>query len=350
MTPKERWRRTFQREPIDRVALDYWGTPEITTRLKLRLNCRDDRELWDRLGIDKSVGIGPALHDPLADQRNGADVWGVRSRVIRYADGAGEYAEVCESPLSSAETVSDIEKFPWPDPGWWDHSSIENQCVSLNDYPIIGGTYEPFLLYCAMRGLEQGMADLVAAPEMVEAALERIFHIHYVLIERTLAAAKGAVDFIYVAEDLGSQTGPLMSLDTFRRILKPGMAKMIELAHSHGAWAFHHDDGGIRPLLPDLMEIGIDLLNPIQWRCAGMDRRELKRDYGDRLVFHGAMDNQQTLPFGTIEEVRQEVRDNIQILGENGGYILAPCHNLQVITPLENIIAMYEEAHRVGGN
>jgi uroporphyrinogen decarboxylase len=94
---------------------------------------------------------------------------------------------------------------------------------------------------------------------------------------------------------------------------------------------------------------GIDLLNPIQWRCPGMEREGLKRDFGDRILFHGAMDNQTTLPFGTVEDVRQEVLKNIRILGEGGGYILAPCHNIQPLTPPENVVAMYETGYACGG-
>ena len=123
---------------------------------------------------------------------------------------------------------------------------------------------------------------------------------------------------------------------------------MIDLAHEAGAYVFHHDDGNVTRILPELVELGIDLLNPIQWRADGMDRDGLKRQFGGRIVFHGAVDNQYTLPFGTVEEVRQEVRDNLRILGEGGGYILAPCHNIQPITPLENILAMYETAYEEG--
>jgi uroporphyrinogen decarboxylase len=126
------------------------------------------------------------------------------------------------------------------------------------------------------------------------------------------------------------------------------MKRMIALAHQAGAFVFHHDDGNCRRILPDLVESGIDLLNPIQWRCKDMGREGLKRDFGSRLVFHGGMDNQQTLPFGTVAEVQQEVIDNLRILGADGGYILGPCHNIQVVSPPENIITMYETGYEYG--
>ncbi|MBS3762632.1 MAG: uroporphyrinogen-III decarboxylase-like protein, partial [Planctomycetes bacterium] len=130
--------------------------------------------------------------------------------------------------------------------------------------------------------------------------------------------------------------------------LLPRMKRMMDLAHENGAYVFHHSDGSIRNILPDMIEAGIDVLNPIQWRCEGMERERLKRDFGDDLVFHGAMDNQYTLAFGSVEEVQQEAKDNIRILGEGGGYILAPCHNIQSVSPPENVVAMYENAYEHG--
>jgi uroporphyrinogen decarboxylase len=127
------------------------------------------------------------------------------------------------------------------------------------------------------------------------------------------------------------------------------MQRFIDLCHGFGIKVFHHDDGACRQFLPDLVEMGIDLLNPIQHNCPGMDMRQLKEDFGRRLCFHGAIDNQQVLPFGTTQQVRKEVRDAIDALASDGtGYILAPCHNLQAVSPVENIIAMYDEAWNYG--
>ena len=126
------------------------------------------------------------------------------------------------------------------------------------------------------------------------------------------------------------------------------MKRIMDLVHSAGATVFTHSDGAVRPIIPDLIEIGMDVLNPIQWRCKGMEREGLKRDFGDRVIFHGGVDNQHTIPFGTVEEVRREVRDNLRILGEGGGYILAPCHNIQSVGPAENVVAMYEEGYACG--
>jgi uroporphyrinogen decarboxylase len=152
----------------------------------------------------------------------------------------------------------------------------------------------------------------------------------------------------YVAEDLGGQTDLMFSPDHIHKFLLPGMRRLIDLAHQAGVYVFHHDDGNCRRIIPDMISAGIDILNPIQWRIPGMEREALKQEFGKRLIFHGAMDNQKTLPFGSPEEVRREVLDNLNILGKEGGYILAPCHNIQPITPVENIIAMYESGYELG--
>ena len=143
-----------------------------------------------------------------------------------------------------------------------------------------------------------------------------------------------------------------MSPKLFRRFLRPTLRRMIDLAHGHGVRVFHHDDGAIRPLIPDLLDIGIDVLNPIQWRCRGMDRAGLARDFGSRVVFHGGVDNQQTLPFGSPADVRREVQENLALFSAGRcackGYIVAPCHNIQANTPTENIVALYETVHSGG--
>ena len=327
---------------MDRIPTDYWSTPEVLDRLKTDLNCKTDRDLWKRLKIDKAHSADPVYVGPEMPHGN---IWRFTTRRIEVADGKGVYDEVADCPLAEMKEVEELDDFPWPDPNWFDYTTIPNQLEDFKEWPIRGGSFEPFNLYCSLRGLERAFMDLVEAPEFLEAALQRIFEFFYEHNRRIFEAGggrKGGILFTYVAEDLGSQRGLLMSMDTIERFFIPRMKAMVDLAHSYGVKAFHHDDGAIRKVIPRMIEIGMDVLNPIQWRCEGMEREALKRDFGDALVFHGGMDNQQTVPFGTQEDVRNEVRENIEILGKGGGYILAPCHNLQPVTPTENIVTLYE--------
>ncbi len=345
LTARDRWLALFEGKDPGKVLCDYWGTAEVTSRLQKELNCPSERALFERLGVDKLVMLGPTHPHATEDTWHTSSLWSlfhVEVTNISYGEGLGTYEEAASNPLAYAETAADVERFAWPDPTLFDLEGLIAKMAAWEGYPIQGGCYEPFYVYCRLRGMEQALADLAINPAVAEAALERLYYFHESFIRRTLELAKGRVDFIYVAEDLGTQDNLLMSPATFRRFLKPWMRKMVDLAHSFGAKAMHHDDGAIRTLLPDLLETGIDMLNPIQWRCQGMEREGLARDFGKSIVFHGAVDNQHTLPFGTPDDVKHEVADNIRIFSKGKGYVVAPCHNLQPNTPTANILALYE--------
>jgi uroporphyrinogen decarboxylase len=344
-TPRERWLNLFAGKDPGKVLCDYWATAEVTERLQRELGCGTERALYERLGIDKLVMLSPKHPHATEDTWHTSSMWSlfhVQVTNISYGEGLGTYEEAASNPLAFAETAADVEHFAWPDPNLFDIDGHVAKMETWRGYPIQGGCYEPFYVYCRLRGMEQALTDLAVNPSIAEAAIERLYYFHESFIHRTLEAAKGLVDFIYVAEDLGTQDGLLMSPATWRRFLRPWMRKMVDLAHSYGVKTMHHDDGAIRALLPELLETGIDMLNPIQWRCNGMDREGLARDFGKSIVFHGAVDNQQTLPFGTPAEVKKEVADNLRIFGQGKGYVVAPCHNLQPNTPTANILALYE--------
>jgi len=345
MTPRERWLAVLNRRKPDRLPMDYWATSEATARLMAYLGCESQAEIMERLHIDSVLSVSPRYVGPTLPE--GEDVFGCRFREVDY--GTGVYSECVYHPLARYKSVEEIEaNYAWPSPDWYDFSGIPRQIKGKEHLPIRGGGSEPFLTYKNLRGQEQAFMDLVLNPDIVHYCLEKLFGLCYELTSRIYEQIPGAVMITYVAEDLGSQQGLMYSPAQIREFLLPHMKRMMDLAHSAGAYVFHHSDGAVREILPDMIEAGIDVLNPVQWRCKGMDREGLKRDFGDSLVFHGAMDNQQTLAFGTVEEVRREVLDNIRILGADGGYILAPCHNIQAVSPPENIVAMYETAYEHG--
>jgi uroporphyrinogen decarboxylase len=345
MTSRERWQAVLSGQKPDRWPTDFWSTGEVLDRLLKELRLSSAEELWPLWKIDKPFGIGGQYCGPTMGD---LDIWGLRHVQQSYADGAGVYSETVEHPLAGAQTVEDIEKYPWPSPDWYDFSQVKARLATAGDRVVQGGGYEPFLLYCSMRGLEQAFMDLLEQPEIVDAAIGKLFDFHYTLNERLFEAAGNRIDTTYVAEDLGSQTSLLMSPATVQKILLPRIRKMIRLAHDHGIKVLYHTDGAARPVIPMLIDAGIDALNPIQWRCPGMEREGLARDFGGKVAFHGAVDNQQTLPFGTPQDVRNEVRENIAIFGRTRGYVIAPCHNIQPITPTANIQALYEAAQEYG--
>lgn len=345
MAPKERWLAVLRRRKPDRMPMDYWGTPEATQRVKSYLGVRTDEELYRRLHIDKVFSVEPRYVGPSIPED--ADIFGCRYRNVPHSGGA--YRECIYHPLAQYRTVSEVERnYRWPDVELFDYTCLEEQIRGKDEYPILGGGSEPFLTYKNLRGERQAYIDLSLNPEMVHYCLGKLFDFCYENTVRIFKQLRGEVMLTYVAEDFGSQNDLLYSPTQIREFMLPGMRRMIGLAHKFGVFVVHHSDGAIRRILPDMVEAGIDILNPVQWRCKGMDRRELKATFGDRIVFYGAMDNQYTLPFGSVEEVRKEVLENIKILGAGGGYVLAPCHNIQVITPPENVIAMYRAGYEYG--
>ncbi|UCE40018.1 MAG: uroporphyrinogen-III decarboxylase-like protein [Candidatus Aminicenantes bacterium] len=345
MTPKERWLAVLSRNKPDRIPMDYWATPETTAMLMKHLGCSTELEMFRKLHIDMAFKVKPEYIGPPMPRNY--DVFGRGYKQIDY--GIGTYDECVFHPLAPFESVSDVIcHYDWPNPDWWDYRSISAQIVDKEDYPILGGHFEPFLIYKDLRGQETAFMDLVHNPELVHFCLDKLFELGFTEIQRLFEQIPGKVMLTYVAEDLGAQDDLMISPAHIREFLLPKMKQVIDFVHSQGAFVFHHNDGSIRRILPDMITAGIDILNPIQWRAENMDRKKLKADFGNDVVFHGAVDNQQTLPFGSVEEIQQEVLENISILGTGGGYILAPCHNIQPITPIENILAMYETGYKNG--
>ncbi len=347
MTPRERWLAVLRRRKPDRIPMDYWGTPEVTKALMEYLKCKSLKEMYERLHIDAVITVSPKYIGPPLPKNS--DIYGCRYREVSY--GSGVYQECVYHPLAKYRTLGEIKKnYVWPTVELFDYSVIPQQVVGYEDYPIQGGGSEPFLIYKNLRGQRQAYIDLIANPDIVHYCLDKLFDFCYENTKLIYEQIPDKIMLSYVAEDFGSQTGLLYSPEQIKEFFLPRMKRMMDLAHRNGVYVFFHSDGSIRKIIPDLIDAGIDILNPIQWRCQDMDRKELKREFGNKVVFHGGMDNQQTLPFGSEEEVRREVRDNIRILGKGGGYILAPCHNIQPITPIKNILAMYDEGYKFGQN
>jgi uroporphyrinogen decarboxylase len=345
MTPRERWLAVLNHRLPDRVPLSYRATPEVTQRLMQYLGVTSFDQVRERLHLDPVVGVGPRYIGPPA--KPGYDVFGIGHQSVDY--GTGVYNEAVYNPLAQYASVAEIEaNYRWPSPDWYDYSGIPAQVQGKDDWIVQGGASEPFATYKDLRGVEQGYLDLVEHPDMVHYCLDRLYDLCHESARRIYETIPGKVVWTWVAEDVGTQEDLIISLAHIEEFFLPRMKRMLDLVHQAGAYAFHHSDGAVRKNLPNMVRLGIDVLEPVQWRCRGMDREGLKRDFGDRLTFQGGVDNQITLAYGSEADVRQEVRDNIRILGAGGGYILGPCHNIQPVTPPQNIVAMYDTAYECG--
>jgi uroporphyrinogen decarboxylase len=193
-----------------------------------------------------------------------------------------------------------------------------------------------------MRGMENALMDTIAEPEFLNAALDRIDAIQTAMLDRFLRELGDLIDMVFISDDMGTQESQLISVAAWQEHLQPRLSKWCRLIHSHGKKVLFHTDGAARDFVPHLIESGVDVLNPIQHVCPGMERDALKRDFGDKVIFHGGVENQHVLPHGTTDGVRREVITCLETLGAGGGYIPSSCHNIQAGTPPENVITMIE--------
>jgi len=343
MTHRERLLAAMDLKPVDRLPVDFWGVNEIVQKLMDHFAVKDWFALAKALDIDKS--FSPAV--PLVNKDQG-DIWGVEYRQIAITGGAGFYTENSTFPLGGYETIDEIEaNYKWPSTDMFDYSTIKEQCIKIREegFAIEIGYISLTVFYTLIRGIQQMLTDFGSDEELADYILYKINEFLNAHVRKMLEAADGLADFTQVTDDFGSQQNLLMSKDMIDRYLGKYYDSNIALAREFNVRVFHHDDGAIMSLIPWLVKKGINILNPLQWHLPGWDLNKLKSDYGKHLCFHGGIDNQDILPFKKPDDVRAEVRSCIDALWtDKTGYILAPCHNFQAITPLENIFTMYEYA------
>jgi uroporphyrinogen decarboxylase len=342
----------------DRVPVDLWALPPVTDRLREHFGVEDpstgpltssghcDEAVWQALGIDlRSVWptyAGPLL--PSSDDGSWVDWWGLRKRMV------GPFEEVVEPPLADAQTVADVEAYPWPDPDWFNYEGLRPTCQALSEYALVirdPGPNATCVLRLSMflRGMEKFMMDLAMNTDLARAIIERVERFYLELDRRILEAVGDLTDIYFIADDVGVQDKLMISPRMFRKFIRPSLQRFIAQAKEHGQRVMYHTCGAVRPLIPDFIEMGVDILNPIQMSANGMEPSELKRDFGDALCFHGSLDIQTVLSQGTPDQVRAEVTRLCQVLGQRGGFILAPTNNIMPETPVENILALYEAVH-----
>jgi uroporphyrinogen decarboxylase len=349
MNSRERVLAVLNREPVDRIPVDIWYTDEVFKVLGKKLRIKTHRGLYRKLGLDKMVWLGIPYKGNLAPKKSEEEfvtLWGGRLKSVKA--GEETYLETAEMPLASCQTPEEIENYPWwPNPDLFDYREAAMAARrAAGDYATLGPWVSFFEIYCGMRGLEQALMDLLIKPELVRAGLDRIEAIQTEMMKRFFERTAKYVDCTFVSDDMGGQNGLMISLDTWDIFFKERLERWCRIIHDYGIKVFFHSDGAVEPLIGRLIDAGIDILNPIQHRCPGMDIVDLKEKYGDKIIFHGGIDTQRLLYLGTPEEVRRETRRCLEILGAGGkGYICCSCHNIQRGTPVENILAYIETVH-----
>jgi uroporphyrinogen decarboxylase len=360
MTSRERVLAAIEHRPMDRVPVNYLGTPEADAKVRhhFRIDLdvpalppgetmEYDWDILDCLGADlRALRLpyrGPAI--PTFDDGRAQDLFGVVYRPV--SNQVGTYLESCTLPYASFETVADVEAYPWPDPDWFEYSALPAQCEQLKDYAVVYGWVGNVDLINGTafgRGFEQTIMDIALENPTGLAIMEKRFEYGFEHTRRALEACAGKVDIVWMGDDYGTQRGMLMSPAKWRKLFRPKLQAMIDLSHKHGARLMLHSCGSTRAIWGDFVDMGLDIYDTIQPNAAGMVPNELAAQFGQSICLHGTINTQKTLPFGTPEDVAAEVRSRIDSFGANGGLIVAPCHNIQPDTPLANILALYRAA------
>ena len=246
------------------------------------------------------------------------------------------------------DTVKEIDVYDhWPSPDWWDYSAVAADCEQYADYAVVNAgdrldrtaQFKPMMY---LRGMEQAYIDLIANPKIAEAILAHIREYFLAYNQKVFEAAKGKIDIFMMGDDFGTQNALMMDVPKWRRFFREGFRAYIDLAHQYGIKVMHHTCGSVVELIPEFIDSGLDILQSLQPRAAGMDLAKLKREYGKYLAFHGSIDIQETLPYGAIEDIRAMVKHRMSVGKPGGGFIISTAHNIQPDTPTENILALFE--------
>jgi uroporphyrinogen decarboxylase len=365
MKSVERVLNSLNRKGHDRLPVRYLGEPHLNQALIRYLDLPEPPKqpepytypetLVRALGDDFRY-VQPAWAGP--PPRTWADgsfelVWPARGWPVpvryvnqSYGDGKGQYVEAHWSPFRTITDVDQLDRFEFPRSEWLDYSSIRAKCRQQLDYCIITGTpgVLGFLTGISLsRGLEQVLMDIAARDPVYMKLREKSFQFHYEMIEKTLLSAQGGVHIVLAGDDLGVQDGLLISPRSFDDLFAPKYREFFDMVHRYGAKTMLHCCGSAYRLIGRFIDLGLDILDVVQTSAADMDIRKLHAEFGRDLCFSGTMCVQSTLPHSTPDQIRAEVRLRRELFAD-GGLILGPSHLIQEDTPLENILALYDEA------
>ena len=335
MTSRERILATLRREPVDRIptaVICIENQPEIASHLGI-----PEAQVYERLGID-----GREVYAAYAGEMRPEVLQGLYTEW--GTPNTGDYGTARFNPLAAVTNLAEIERYPWPDVARYDFATAAANARRFRDYAVRGPYWQPvFCRACDLFGMENAMMLMLEAPALFEAVLERAFQFTYDYCVRLLDACGDDLPILCLADDFATQRGLMISPELWRRFLKPRLARLFELGKSRGKFVWFHSCGDITAVLPDLIDLGMDVWETVQLHTLPMDARTMKREYGRHITFFGAV-NTQRLPFATPEQVRAEVNRCIDILGEGGGYICGPDHHIKPDVPPANAIALFDEA------
>lgn len=347
MTSKERIRAAVEHRETDRVPSTMQCVETAWEKLMKHFGVGTPEEVQEILDIDTRIMdlppyIGPE-HPPVVNEK-GETVYThpLGYRYINKWNGVEYNWHVVHYPYGVMETWEDFKAFDkWTDPDWFDYSAVKDFCDRYPDRALRIGWPGPYQVFTLMYPAEEFYILMMEEPELTRAMLDKYCDISLEIYERMFQAAGDRIDLLRVCDDYGTQRGCLFSRKMFEDFFAKNTRRFADLAHKHNCYFLQHSCGAIRDILPNLVDCGVDVVEPVQ-KVVGMEVDGLKRDFGDKLCFQGGVDTQGVLPFGTPEEVRAETCRIIRALHKNGGYILAPSQDFEGDVPIENILALYD--------
>ncbi|MHB9035247.1 MAG: uroporphyrinogen decarboxylase family protein [Armatimonadota bacterium] len=349
MTSKERVLTALSHQEPDRVPINYLANPGIDSRLKnhFGLALDDNEGLLRALEVDfRAVGapyIGPRLHAEVPG-RNVDPYLGIHTRWVEHESGG--YWDYCDFPLMGADEET-VESWPMPSPDDHDYTAIYKACKRNEQYAIHVGDAGLACIINTMGflcGMEQVLIDLVSDNPAFLRLVDRFLGLQLEVTRRALEAAKGKIDFVWMGEDLGTQMSPLISLDLFRKHIRPRHQRFIDLAKAYDLPVMIHTCGSSSWAYEDYIEMGMNAVDTLQPEAANMAPEYLKDHFGGRLAFHGCISTAGPVAYGSVSDVIADCRHTLDVMMPGGGYCFAPTHALQDNSPTENVLAMYETA------
>ncbi|MGD8113876.1 MAG: uroporphyrinogen decarboxylase family protein [Sphaerochaetaceae bacterium] len=346
---KERVLAAIHRDVPDRVPLDFSANAGVQEMLYRKLPVSDYYEMlcyfhsdiFDMRGVIDPQYNGSKPFKTRHPDGIFENYWGMKTRIMNTATGPEE--SYCEFPLADFTDIEQFERYSWPCVDDFDFSTISSRLKRWKEFAIMASGVSIFQHPTFLRGLDNLLVDFLINPEIADYIMDKFTDFYLAYYDRLLSAADGQITILRIADDLGMQDRLLISPEIFSRFFIHRLEKFADMAHSHGVYVMNHSCGSIVPFIPKLIDIGVDILDPIQITAKGMDPVILKEQFGNDICFHGGVDTQYLLPEGSPEEVRKQVGILVDTLGCNGGYILSPSHILQTDVPLENIEALYQE-------
>jgi len=342
MNSKERVHASLNRKNPDRVPVWMWYHPETVQMLAKELEIpppfvsmalEDDiRQAW----VSNNYAMEGIVHQ--FDGESHTDPWGIRWVKV------GHFNQIAYYPLADA-SVEEIAHYEFPHEHIPELLQNMDRIMSLKDNYFIGCDVSPclFELICRIRNMQNTILDFLMNPESMDGLLKKAADFNVSLSQE--AVNRFDIDCLWTGDDVAGQQAMILDPNLWRDRVKPFLKRIIDVGRERHLWIAYHCCGAVRPIMPDLIEIGVNLLNPIQANCPGMDALSLKKEFGNDLSFMGGIDTQNLLPNGTVSEVRKETEKLIDIMmAGGGGYILAASHAVPPETPIQNIYAMYEPA------